>query len=343
MHKPKSEAHKIHLPPYKYHVPEVIALPFLDQITELLGEADAGILQSKGDKLVEIRLRTGRATRFSFLDGCELVGDRLEGQRLQRIVSHLMDNSLYSRENELVQGYFTTREGHRVGICGKVNAGKRGIEHMANIGSACIRIPREVRGAADEIVQHAMRCQRYSVLFVSTPGIGKTTLLRDYVRSVSENGLNVGIADERREIACCLEGVPQLDVGPRSDVMDACPKVLALSMMVRACAPDLVAVDEIGTLEDAHAILDAHHCGVAVAATAHGRGLYEIASRNNVKLLLTEGVFDWCVVLGPERGRIQEIISLHESAKEGRYDVQRSSSGIDSALLHLCGTNAFQS
>lgn len=317
-------------------------MALLERIGEMLGGENTEIIRRNIDEITEIRLRTGQAVRLSLMDGREVEGETLDARTLHHILNHLMDNSLYSRENELRQGYFTAAEGFRVGVCGKINAGREGIEQLANIGSACIRIPREIRGCAAEIAEHARRINRFSVLIVSPPGLGKTTLLRDYIRILSDAGLNVGLADERREIACCLEGVPQLDVGRRTDVLDGCPKHLALSMLVRSCAPDLVAADEIGTNEDGQALLDARRCGVSVAVSVHGRSMEDIAGRSHVGTLLKERVFDWCVLLGPVRGRIGQILSLHKEADERLYDAQGNAAGCDPARLRLRGTNALQ-
>lgn len=312
----------------------------LDKIADMLDGKNKEILRSKA--LTEVRLRVNRPVYADMLDGSEAQGERIDVHLLRSIVNLLMDNSLYSRENELKQGYFTTRDGYRVGVCGKINSDGHGIKRLINISSACIRIPREIKGAADEIVRLSIEKKRYSTLIISPPGLGKTTLLRDYIRNLSERGMNIGLADERGEIAGCLEGVPQLDVGCRTDVLDGCPKHLALNMMIRSCAPDLVAADEIGNAEDAQAIMDARRCGVAVAASVHGWDLEDILRREHIRPLMKENVFDWCVILGPERGLVQRIIALHEGAGEGVNDGKGYTSCADTACLHLRGTHALQ-
>jgi len=317
-------------------------LALLERIEDMLPGDGGQLVRRYKHSITEIRLRTARPMRLALLDGQEIEGGKLSAQELQRIIAHLMDHSLYSRENELRHGYFTTVEGFRVGVCGKVNEGRSGVERLVNIGSICIRVPREIGGCAAEIVDRARSANRFGLLIVSPPGLGKTTFLRDYIRSLSDLGMNVGLADERREIACCLEGVPQLDVGCRTDVMDACPKEMALSMMIRACMPDLVAADEIGSTADARAILDARRCGIWLAATAHGSGLNDLASRENIACLLKEKVFDWCVLLGPKRGQVKQILPLHEGADEKVKDAQRFAAGIDTARLFLRGEDALQ-
>lgn len=277
----------------------------------MLGDLNGEIVRRYATEITEVRLRADRPVYLDLLCGHTIIGESIDGQTLHNILNSLMDNSLYSRENELKQGYFTTSQGFRVGVCGKVNAGKNGIEQLANIGSACIRVPREVPGCAKEIYETTQSSGRYSLLIVSPPGMGKTTMLRDYIRFLSDGGMNIGLADERREIACCLDGIPQLNVGDRTDVMDGCPKHLALNMMIRACAPDLVAADEIGSFDDAMALMDARRCGVQVAVSAHAQNIEDLKRRNPIHMLLDERVFDWCVLLGPSCGQVQQMIALH--------------------------------
>ena len=309
----------------------------IEKIADMLDAGNRKILLQNRDRIAEIRIRSGREMRLSVMNGAEVVGKKLDAQEFHRIVNRLMDESVYSRESELKQGYFTTTDGFRVGVCGKVNPGSSGVDYLANIGSACIRVPREVPGCAGQILNCAIKSKRYSILIVSPPGLGKTTIMRDYISMLSNGGMNVCLADERREIACCLEGVPQLQVGCRTDVLDGCPKALALTMMIRACAPDLVAADEIGSKEDAVALLEAARCGVAVAATAHGRSFEDVCRREHIAMLIRAGVFDWCVLLGPKRGQVGKILPLYTGADGKVLDVQGDTAGDDIAGLHLRG------
>ena len=314
----------------------------IEIIADMLNGNNREILCRNRDQITEIRLRSGREMRLSLMGGGEAVGDRIDVQRFLRIINRLMDDSLYSRENELKQGYFTTIDGFRVGVCGKIKADGGGIDCLVNIGSACIRVPREIVGCSEKIVDHVQDTKRYSILIVSPPGLGKTTVLRDYIRMLSDGGMNVCLADERRELACCLDGVPQLQVGCRTDVLDGCPKSLALSMLIRACSPDMVAADEIGTKGDADALMEASRCGVAVAATAHGHDLIDVFSREYIAALIHSGVFDWCVLLGPKRGQIGKILPLYPGADGKVLDVQGDTAGNGTVGMHVRGQNAFK-
>lgn len=265
-------------------------------------ELGADVVQN-WEMLSEIRIRSGQKIRYRLTDGTEIAGDVIGAQKLRRLTCSLMENSLYAREEELKEGYFTADGGCRVGVCGKLSILSGSVVEMNAIGSVCIRIPREIKGCAEVLTPYL----RESVLVLSAPGLGKTTLLRDFARRASDAGMNVAVADERREICACVDGIPQLDVGSRTDVMDGCPKALAIPMLVRSCAPDLIVVDEIGSGTDAQAILDACRCGVHVAASAHASGIEDAMRRKNIAVLLENNVFERVVVLGKRPGHIAEI------------------------------------
>lgn len=278
-----------------------------DRLAEALGGALGEAVRQNAATLTELRLRSGRPARLIRMGGPEVQLETVEADRLRRILERLMENSLYAWEDELKQGYFTAAGGLRVGVCGKLRAGREAVGDIGSIGSACIRFPREVKGCAAELAAKIAGDRPAGALILSPPGLGKTTMLRDLVRILSDAGWNVGLADERREIAACREGVPQLDVGARTDVMDACPKEIAIPMLVRSCAPDVIAADEIGGASDMEALREAARAGAAVIATAHAPGLEAALKRRNIAPLIREGVFEWIVTLGPEPGQMRSV------------------------------------
>ncbi len=288
----------------------------VDRLMKLLPEEAAAALAERRETVTEIRLRASRPAQIVF-DGTDaLAGAPIEARRLREITSALMDHSFYARETELAQGFFTMTDGSRVGVCGRfAGDGTR----LTDVGSVCVRIARAVPGCADGLMGLiAPKDWLRSLLIVSPPGLGKTTLLRDAARQLSEGGYRVGIADERHELAACHMGVPTLDVGRRTDVADGCPRPRAIRQLIRTMAPDVIVADEIGGEADAEALADAARCGVAVVASAHGRSLGEAAQRRWIREIVTTRVLETLVLLGERPGHIVEIRSLNERSAEWR-------------------------
>lgn len=269
-------------------------------LASFLEPALAGIVLEHGDRLCELRLRVERPAMLRLIDGSEVSGDVVTRAELHETAARMMEDSLYAREDELRQGYFTMTGGLRVGVCGSIGALNGAVRAISAVSSLCVRIPRQVPGCG-EALWHGVP---ESLLILSPPGLGKTTMARDVIRLASNAGFNVAVADERRELAACREGVPQFDLGCRADVMDNCPKHIAIPMLLRACAPDIIVVDEIGDARDAAALLEASRCGVYVVATAHAPS-FEAAEARFPGLM--GSVFTCTALLGPRPGQLMQI------------------------------------
>ncbi len=264
-------------------------------------------VRAYADRIADVRIRCGRHTALNMLDGGRIDLAPMNRAAFDQLLLRLMDNSVYARAEEIGNGYFTAAGGFRVGVCGRIdaqNADTRGIT------SICIRIARPMRGCASALHDIIARTPYAGMLIVSPPGMGKTTMLRDLARSLSEHGANVAIADERREICACADGVPMMDVGQCTDIMDGCAKRIAIPMLVRCMAPDIVIADEIGGAADAECILDARRCGVTVIASAHGSDIDAAARRRSIGALLDRGAFDYAALLGDRPGRILKVRDL---------------------------------
>lgn len=228
----------------------------------------------------------------------------------QNIIQRISNYSLYAVEEELRRGYITVAGGHRIGIAGRTVLDHGSVKLIRDITSFNIRIAREMVGASDSLIRHLYDHTSgwvHNVLIISPPQCGKTTLLRDMARRLSygvesNKGWKVGIIDERSELAASYKGVPQYDVGPRTDVLDSCPKVEGMMMMIRSMSPDVLIVDEIGRPEDSEAIFEALLSGVAVITSAHGRDVEHIARRPSIQRLMDEKVFDRYIVLSNRNG-----------------------------------------
>lgn len=236
---------------------------------------------------------------------------KISSQELLKIVESMCRGSLYAVQTSLVKGYLTIGGGHRIGVCGRVVCEKGNIVHMTDISAMCIRVSREVIGAADGIMSY-LECdgRLYNTLIISPPGCGKTTMLRDVARQLG-NSHKVCIADERSEIAACRNGIPMHNIGRFSCVMDAVPKGAGISMLLRTMSPEIIVTDETGTPEEEAAICEMINCGVKIITTAHGYSDRDVRKRKYLGSLIENGIFERIIVLGNSKGiaTVEKIIS----------------------------------
>ncbi len=233
---------------------------------------------------------------------------------LDTILNNLLDYSYYAYEEELAKGYITIEGGHRIGVCGRAVLDKGNVSLIKEISSLNLRRSREIIGVADRVLPHVLEKETgmlHNTLIVSPPKCGKTTLLRDMVRALSYKGYKMGLCDERSEIAGTYLGKPSYDLGPRTDVLDGCPKAEGMTMLIRAMSPDAVVTDEIGKQEDIAAVETALCAGVAIFTTIHGRS-YDDVMASNIGPLVSKGVFSRLVFLtnDPRTGTISEVIHV---------------------------------
>lgn len=229
-------------------------------------------------------------------------------EQAAKLLGQVSQHSLYALEEELKRGYITVVGGHRIGIAGKVVLDGGEVRGIREVTSFNIRIAREKKGAALKVMPYLFEDGKLlNTLVISPPQCGKTTLLRDMARTISygsewSSSRKVGIVDERSELAGCLQGVPQRDVGPRTDVLDACPKAAGMMMLIRSMSPDVLIVDEVGRPEDGDAVWEAIHAGVAVICSAHGADVTEVAQRPMLGKLIKHGAFSRYIVLSRAKG-----------------------------------------
>lgn len=267
-----------------------------------------------GGLLSEIRLRAGRES-YVYFDGREFyisksgafVRDKkqariFEKSELERLLLHLCKYSPYAYEDELKEGYITLEGGHRVGVAGRVVMDNGEIRTIGNIAFVNLRISHQLLGFADKVLPWIYQNgELKNTLIISPPCCGKTTLLRDMIRQISNGntygeGKKVGVVDERAEIGGGCLGIPQNDLGSRTDVMEGCSKSAGLRLLLRSMSPEVLAVDELGAIDEWSALAEAGRRGVRVIATVHGECLEE------VKLGDAEGLFQERILLGKRDG-----------------------------------------
>ncbi|MCI9609905.1 MAG: stage III sporulation protein AA [Oscillibacter sp.] len=265
----------------------------------------------------ELRLRAGRPLSALLPTGELPLEAEVEPEELETLCDIATEFSRYAAAETIREGFLPVRGGFRVGLCGTAVM-KDGVNtNLKNLSSAVIRIARERRGAALNLAPRLFQNGMFlSTLILSPPGGGKTTLLRDLVRCLSAGGLDcppqrISLIDERGEVAVVYRGVPQMDVGPRTDVLDACPKALGIPIVLRAMNPQIIAVDEITLQEDLTAMSLAAGCGVGLLATIHAAGVPELMQKPLYRQLLDNRVFRLAVrILRDENGRAYELEEL---------------------------------
>ncbi len=234
---------------------------------------------------------------------------------LMSIFNAVLNYSAYAYEEELANGYITIKGGHRVGVCGKTVMHQGKIQTIKDISSLNIRRSKEIIGISNQYIQYILKDSKsvYNTLLVSPPKCGKTTLLRDIVRNLSSKGFKVGVVDERSEIAGMYEGIPQNNLGLRTDVLDGCPKEKGIIMMIRSMAPDVIVTDEIGKTEDVYAVECVKNAGIQLITTIHGSS-YEDVMHSNIKPLILQNVFERIIFLTnlPVTGHVQSIVNQNK-------------------------------
>ncbi len=268
--------------------------------THCLPKAVARPLNALPDgSLREIRVRAGQSIRLSTRQGETICPCEPTPQQVAQMAEALCEHALYARAEEQRSGFVTLRGGHRMGLCGRVICQGKSIRALRDISSFCIRIAGQWRGAADGLIGQLTDENGFcrSTLIVGLPGMGKTTLLRDSLRRLSEAGRRVCVVDERSEIAAMCDGLPQLEVGPCTDVLDGCGKEAGLRWLLRSLSPEVLVTDELSDTLDAQAALEAIRSGVSMLATVHGRDLDSVCGRNTLYPLIRDRAFERYAVL----------------------------------------------
>ena len=228
----------------------------------------------------------------------------------------ICDYSIYSFQSQIKNGFITFRGGHRAGFCGTAITDNQKITNIRNISSINIRIAKEVKGSADEIMK-ILGTNPSGTLLVGPPASGKTTLLRDISRRLSNGEISsirkVTIVDERGEIGAVYQGIPQCDIG-FCDIMDGYPKGIGILQAIRVLSPDIIVCDEVGSESEVNSIEESLNAGVGIISSIHSGSIDELLNRKQGKRLLNSGAFKRVILLDNKDipGKIKDVYKVDE-------------------------------
>lgn len=285
------------------------------------------------DGLEEIRIRVGQPVELEYADEIRYLLDvggkmctcgredvrnakecaRITGKDIAEMLSYISEYSLYAYQEELRQGYITIEGGHRIGIAGETAKDGEGIAGIKYISFLNIRVAHEKKGCAEKILPYLKDEKSiYNTLLVSKPGVGKTTCLRDCIRGLSDgtedlDGMKICVVDERSEIAACHLGIPQNDMGMRTDVLTGCSKSEGMMLMLRSMSPQIIAVDELGNKADFQAVEQAACSGVRILGTVHADNVEELWEKPYLKKWMKREIFKRFILILRSRSGEREF------------------------------------
>lgn len=272
------------------------------------------------EQVYELRIKIGKPILVYSKYGESIINYISTKEDMKSIMQKVSNYSLYAYEEDIRQGFITIKGGHRIGIAGECVMEKGEVKTIRNISSVNIRICREVIGCSNKVMKYITSAYKvYNTIIISPPKCGKTTILRDIARNISSGmpflgiaGKKVAVIDERSEIGACYFGIPQSDLGIRTDVLDNCLKREGLIMAIRSLSPEVLICDEIGTKGDVEALIMAFNSGVNIITTIHGFTIEDLYKRRVLSDLLDNEILERVIILSNRNGigTVENVYSI---------------------------------
>lgn len=273
----------------------------------------------------EIRIRNSKPIILKLNNSEKIINYIVQTEDVLKILQSICENSIYSYQNQICEGFITIKGGHRIGITGSAVIENNKVKNINYISNLNFRIARQIIGCSNNIIKEIINQEEntiYNTLIVSPPGAGKTTLLRDIIRNLSNGteeitGKNIGVVDERGEIAAMYKGIPQNDLGIRTDIIENIKKSVGMKMLIRSMAPEIIVADEIGSKEDVQEINYAVCSGIKGIFTAHGNSFEDLKLNPAIAELIEKYIFERLIFLDKNnKGKVNKIYALDKINKE---------------------------
>lgn len=272
----------------------------------------------------EIRIRNSKPIILKLNNSEKIINYIVQTEDVLKILQSICENSIYSYQNQICEGFITIKGGHRIGITGSAVIENNKVKNINYISNLNFRIARQIIGCSNNIIKEIINQEEntiYNTLIVSSPGAGKTTLLRDIIRNLSNGteeitGKNIGVVDERGEIAAMYKGIPQNDLGIRTDIIENIKKSVGMKMLIRSMAPEIIVADEIGSKEDVQEINYAVCSGIKGIFTAHGNSLEDLKLNPDIAELIDKNIFERLLFLDKNnKGKVNKMYVLDKINK----------------------------
>lgn len=270
----------------------------------------------KADKpsgfLEEIRIRRDRQC-YAVIGGKNVILPIIVSkEEIEDTLSKICRGSLYAYKETIANGYIVFEKGIRIGVCGRASCDGNKVIGIYEIGELCIRIPNSIHVSSKAICDMIRReSLLHGILIYAPPGEGKTTLLRSIIREISSgrNALRSAVIDTREELCAGLEQKDLLVT-----FLSGYPKKLGIEISVRSLNAQILICDEIGDVNDASAIIDAHGCGVPLVASCHGGSVEEILHHSGIMMLHKAKIFAYYIGIKRKNGDFSYSVTSWEEA-----------------------------
>lgn len=276
------------------------------------------IFEEEVNIIEEIRIRINLPIIVKLEEKEKIIDYKVSTEDINYIFQKICENSIYAYQNQIANGFVTIKGGNRVGIVGTAVVQNGKVTNLNYVSGLNFRIAQEIIGCSNKIMPNIIRGETiYNTLIIAMPGMGKTTLLRDIIRNLSNGftddntkikGQNISVIDERGEISATYRGGSQNDLGIRTDVLNDIPKAIGMKMAIRSMAPQIIAADEIGSVDDVNAIQYAICCGIKGIFTAHGNSVEDVKKNTELKSLIDNKIFEKFIIIKKEDGRRKIIV-----------------------------------